>query len=188
MTLYMKYVTIALLFVSAPAFSKSLTSFDGWIPSGWKFISTTTGDLNKDGIEDAVLVLEKMDTANLKPNNALGVSILNVKPRRLLVLLKTHGTYRKILNKDNLLPSENDEDSPCLEYPLIEQGGISIRSGKLAITLGAFLGCGSYGVNRRTFTFRLENTRLRLIGYDYSEFSRSSGAASEHSINYLTGK
>ena len=188
MTPYIKYITIVLLIVSSPAFSKSLNSFDAWIPSGWKLISTTIGDLNKDGVEDAVLILEEMNPANFKPNKMLGPSVLNVNPRRLLVLLKTHGAYRKILSKDSLLPSANDEDSPCLDDPLMEQGGISIRNGKLAIRLGTFLYCGSYGVNYRTFTFRLENTRFRLIGYDYSEFSRSSGEASECSINYLTGK
>ncbi len=189
MTSYMiKYITISLLFFSSPVLSKSLNSLDVSIPSGWKLISTTTGDLNKDGVEDAVLVLEEINPANLKPNKILEPSVLNVNPRRLLVLLKTHGAYREILSKDSLLPSANDEDSPCLDDPLIEQGGISIRNGKLAIRLGTFLYCGSYGVNHRTFTFRLEKTRFRLIGYDYSEFSRSSGEASECSINYLTGK
>jgi len=58
----------------------------------------------------------------------------------------------------------------------------------IVIEQGTWLSCGSYGVTHEKFTFRFENMRFRLIGYDYSEFSRSTGEQSKFSINYLTGK
>lgn len=185
---HIKYVALALALAAAPAFSRTPGSFDTWIPTGWKLISTATGDLNRDGIEDAALVLEETNPSNLKPNDGLGAPVLNLNPRRLLVLVGTSNGYRKIFSKDGLLPSEHDDGNPCLADPLLEQGGISVSNGKFIVELGTWLSCGSYGVTHSKFTFRLDNERFRLIGYDYSEFSRSTGEASEISINYLTGK
>ena len=185
---HIKYVTLTLLFVATSVFSESSASFDAWVPAGWKLILTATGDLNRDGIEDAVLVLEQTNPSNLKPNEGLGVSVLNVNPRRLLILLKTPNGYRKVLSRDDLLPSENNEVSPCLDDPLLGEGGISVSSGRLIVDLRTWLSCGSWEVTHRTFTFRLENTRFRLIGYDYWEFARNTGERYEYSINYLAGK
>ncbi|MDR2872135.1 MAG: hypothetical protein LBV45_06370 [Xanthomonadaceae bacterium] len=188
LTLYIKYITLTLLFVAVPALSETSSSFNAWIPKNWELIATATGDLNRDGIEDAVLILEQTDPANLVSNEGLGSSILNLNPRRLLILLKTPEGYQQALSRDNLLPSQNDNDAPCLADPLLEEGGISISDGKLMIQLGAWLSCGGWGVSHETFTFRLENARFSLIGYDYSTFARNSGEASEESINYLTGR
>jgi hypothetical protein len=184
----MKYAMLTLVFFATPVFSAPPNTFSAWVPKGWKLIATATGDLNRDGIEDAALVLEQTNPANLVSNESLGASFLNLNPRRLLILFKTPEGYRKILSRDNLLPSQNDVDAPCLADPLLEEGGISISDGKFFIRLGSWLSCGSYGVTHETFTFRFDNARFRLIGYDYSEFSRSSGEASEDSVNYLTGK
>jgi hypothetical protein len=184
---HIKYVAFVLFFVATSAVSESSASFDAWVPAGWKLILTAAGDLDRDGISDAVLVLEQTNPANLKPHEGLGTSVLNVNPRRLLILLKTSDGYRNILSRDDLLPSENSEVSPCLDDPL-QEGGISVSSGKFIVELRAWLSCGSWGVTHRKFTFRLENNRFRLIGYDYREFSRSTGEGSEDSINYLTGK
>jgi len=186
---HIRHIALALLFIATPALSESSDYFNAWVPAGWKLILSATGDLNRDGIEDAVLVLEETNPANFKPNEGLGAPVLNVNPRRLLILLKTPDGYRKVSSRDNLLPSEHDEDSsPCLADPLLEQGGISISDGRLIVKLGTWLSCGSSGVTQQKFTFRLENDRFRLIGYDHSSFSRSTGEASEDSINYLTGR
>jgi hypothetical protein len=179
---------LALVLVSAPAFSESSSVFNDWIPKDWKLVATAIGDLNQDGMEDAVLVLEQTNPANLVSNESLGASVLNLNPRRLLILFKTSEGYREILSRDHLLPSQNDADDPCLADPLLEEGGISISDGKIFIRLGSWSSCGSYGVTHETFTFRFESARFRLIGYDYSDFSRNSGEASEDSVNYLTGK
>jgi len=179
------YALCGLLFVTSPLLAKSV---DSWIPKGWKQVTTATGDLNKDGSDDEVVVLEKTDPANLKANDAMGAPVLNLNPRRLLVMFKTAEGYQQQLSRDDLLPSEHNADVPCLADPLLDQGGIAITKGKLIIRLGTWLSCGSYSVTNSSFTFRLEGSRLRLIGYDYQQFSRNSGEIYEESINYLTGK
>ncbi len=179
---------LLLFFLAAPAFAGDAHPFSEWIPKGWKLIAHKSGDLNRDGLDDAVLVAEQTDPAKLRKNNeSLGASTLNLNPRRLIILFKTPNGFRTILDRDNLLPSEHNEDVPCMADRL-DGGGVSIKRGNLAIGLHTWLSCGSYGVTHETFTFRPEGSRFRLIGYDCSEFSRNSGEQSDFSINYLTGR
>ena len=184
----MKYAYIALL-LSASAFCE-LSDAATWtdrVPVGWKMILSVTGDLNQDGKDDAVLVLEEENPANRKPNEAMGTPTLNLNPRRLVVLFKTMSGYRQIVSTDRFLPSESDEESLCLSDPLSE-GGVRIQHGLLRVALHYWLSCGSYGVTHRTFSFRYVKTRFRLVGMDSWGFMRNSGDGSQDSINYLTGK
>lgn len=188
MKLFVRYVLLGLLLVAGPVVASAETALAAWVPAGWKQVARATGDLTKDGADDEVLVLEQTAAANLKLNDSLGASQLNLNPRRLLILANTAAGYQPLLSRDDLLPSEHDAEAPCLADPLLEQGGIAVRGGKLMITLGYWLSCGSYGVTTNHFTLRLEGQRLRLIGYDMQSFSRNSGEISETSINYLTAK
>lgn len=185
----MKTLLILLLFfLTAPAFAGDTHPFAEWIPEGWKLIAHTSGDLNRDGFEDVALVAERTDPAKYRQNReSPGASVLNLNQRRLIILFGTPGGFRKIFGRDDLLPSEHDEEVPCLADRL-NGGGVSIKRGNLVIELHTWLSCGSYGVTHETFTFRPEGARMRLIGYDCSEFSRSSGEQADFSINYLTGR
>ena len=179
---------LLLAFLAAPAFAGTPDAFAQWVPNGWKLKSHHTGDMNRDGIDDVVLVTEETDPANFKKNpEPLGPETLNLNPRRLIILLSSPNGLKEVLSRDNLLPSQNEENMACLADPL-ENGGLSIVRGSLVIELGTWLSCGSYGVAHETFTFRLQGTRFHLIGYDRSESSRSTGERSEFSTNYLTGK
>ncbi|AVU11553.1 MULTISPECIES: hypothetical protein [unclassified Halomonas] len=181
-------LAVALCLATGSAFAEPPDRFDSWIPSGWKLVSSATGDLNHDGADDAVLVVEEVNADNLLANDGFGPSVLNLNPRRLMVLFNDQGDYHEFMSRDNLLPSEHSQETPCLEDPLLSEGGVSIERGRILIELGTWLSCGSYGVSRQTFTFRLESEQFRLIGYDHSEFSRNSGDVTELSVNYLTGK
>lgn len=184
----MKHLVLLLfLSFSTPVFAENAASWAPWIPAGWGLLSSATGDLNKDGVKDAVLVLEEKNPAKIKPNDGLGATDLNLNPRRLLILFNTPQGYQKAFSSDRLLPTENDADSPCLEDPLAAKQ-VSVSRGVLILNLNYWLSCGSYGVTNHSLTFRYENSRFRLIGFDTTSFSRSSGDQSEISINYLTGK
>lgn len=180
--------TLLLLLLAGPALAGNTTAFNPWIPKGWKLLTSATGDLNQDGIDDAVLVLEETNRKNLRKNDNLGAPELNLNPRRLLVLFGKPDGYQKILSRDRILPSEHNAESTCLADPLMESGGISITGGKLIIELGMWLSCGSWGVSQEKYTLRYENERFRLIGADYRDSTRNTGEASETSINFLTGK
>lgn len=185
----MKAIFLIVLFWNAAAFAKTpdSVSWQEWIPPGWKLIRSAAGDLNQDGKDDAALILEKDDPAKRRPNSEMGAPVLNLNPRRIVILFQTAGGYRKVVSTDDFLPSEHDAESPCLS-DLLEEGGVQINRGLLKIDLHYWLSCGSSDVTHNTLTFRHENGRLRLIGLDAWDFSRSSGERTESSTNYLTGK
>jgi hypothetical protein len=117
----------------------------------------------------------------------LGESVLDTNPRRLLVLVNKGGRQELAASSDSVIPPAGSEDNACLADPM-EEGGVSIARGALRVSMQNWLSCGSYGVTNRSFTLRLERGRLRLIGYDRLDFSRSSGEGERLSVNYLTGR
>ena len=47
-------------------FPKKADKIEDFIPKGWKSIIVKKGDLNKDKIDDVVLIIEKNDPKNFK--------------------------------------------------------------------------------------------------------------------------
>lgn len=180
---------LLLFFSLGPAVAAAPDSFNRWVPKGWKLIHKASGDLNRDGVDDMVLVLENTSPAHFKKKEPgqFGPDTLNVNPRRIVVLLKAPQGFTEVLRRDDLLPTQHDENTPCLEDPLAN-GGVSIARGNLVIELQQWLSCGSYGVLGETFTFRLQGSRFQLVGYDRSESSRNIGNRSHTSTNFLTGQ
>ena len=171
----------------ASGVAADVSPFSAWVTKGWVLEKSINGDLDVDGVDDAVLVLLQNDRRKRKRNQGLGALELDTNPRRLLVLLKSAEGYRKVADNARFLPPQNDEETPCLADPL-EEGGVAISRGLLRIELHHWLSCGSWGVSHSTFLFRLEGGRLRLIGMDGYEYMRNSGERSESSVNFLTGK
>ena len=184
-----------LLFSSILAASSSLVSADSnikanyqsFIPKNWKVLAKAQGDLNHDHLADLALIIEDTDPKNIVSNDHLGSSKLNLNPRKLLILFKNNNGYQLIATNSSL-PSEGDIDSPCLADPLGENDPLEIKNGLVKIALHYWLSCGSWYVTNHTYTFRYQNQVFKLIGYDNDDFHRASGAITEQSINFLTGK
>jgi hypothetical protein len=168
-----------------PKFGSSLKSF---VPKGWKTILQQNGDLNKDGLADHAIVIECTDAENFLKNDGLGVERLNLNPRLLLIVFKiSANSYRLVsIANSNFIPSANDADNSCLSDPLLQDGGISIENGLLIVSFQYFYSCGSWYVTNKNYTFRFQNQKFELIGYDDSDFHRSSGEKSSTSINFST--
>ena len=157
-----------------------------FVPQGWTVLETASGDLNRDGKIDAALIIQQNNPNNIKSHEGLGSDRLNLNPRKLLILFQTAQGYQLITENDSL-PTENDEESPCLADPL-EDGGMSITKGLLKINLHYWLSCGSWYVTNNSYTFRYQNNNLSLIGFDSNDFHRASGDITERSINFSTSK
>lgn len=160
-----------------------------FIPKGWKKILESTGDLNKDGLADKAIVIENMDARNVIANESFGPKQLNLNYRILLVLFKTSAdSYQLAVKNYGFIPSENQEESPCLADPLMPEGGISIEKGLLIIHYQYFYSCGSWHITNKDYTFRFQQQKFLLIGYDDYSLHRSSGDQYITSINFLTKK
>lgn len=171
--------------VQLPPHGKDTLAF---VPKAWRIVTRTTGDLNKDGKDDIVLVIENTNKENFIENESLGARLLNVNPRYLVILFKDNEGYRLAALNKSFIPPENDEGATCLADPLLQDGGIGIKNGVLSVDLNYWLSCGSYGVSHSTYKLRWQNDQFTLIGYDSSEYSRSLGDKSSESINFITKK
>lgn len=77
--LFIFTITASAAFAAQPAISKSGDNLNVFVPAGWKIMEEAKGDLNKDGIPDAVLILK--NSAEEKD----GVNTTDM--RRLLVIV-----------------------------------------------------------------------------------------------------
>nr|WP_252718198.1 hypothetical protein [uncultured Acinetobacter sp.] len=177
---------LSVSFTTVTFASSDQKNYQQFIPKDWKIIEIARGDLNHDGMEDIVLVIEENNRKNIIHNNGFGSPNLNTNPRALLVLFKIAQGYQ-LISKNKKLPSENDADSPCLADPL-DDGAVTIAKGILKINLHYWLSCGSWYVTNNTFSFRYQNQGFKLIGFDQMSFHRASGEKSSLSINFSTGK
>jgi hypothetical protein len=167
---------------------KTVFKISDFVPAKWKIIAEAKGDLNKDGLVDVALVIENTDSKNFISNaDRLGRDTLNINPRMLMVLFKqNNGKYLLAARNTGFVPSENDDESPCLADPIGETGGIEIKKGVLIVSFQYWLSCGSYGVNTNSYTFRYQDKKFALIGLDEHYYSRASGEITKMSINFST--
>lgn len=157
-------------------------------PKGWRVLLSADGSIFGPKTNDAVLVIEETDPANVVSNDRLGASQLNTNPRALLILAGKGDSYVVASRDDGFLPSEGDPESSCLADPLMEGPGIEIKKRVISISLNYWYSCGSWYVNQDTSKFRVEKGRLRLIGQEGWSFHRASGMGSRTSVNFLTGR
>lgn len=158
----------------------------GFVPSGWRLESQAADDLNGDGRPGLVLVLRQNDPANIVRNDdGLGENPLDANPRILAVAFaREDGGYALALQNHSLIPRH---DIPTVE-DMLDEGGVSIQRGALRVTLHSWANAGSWSMGNTTYTFRWQNERFELIGYDSESVMRNSGASESLSINYSTGK
>lgn len=178
---------ISSIYVFGENFPQKAKTVNDFIPKGWKKILTTNGDLNKDKLEDTVIVIEKEDKKNIKKNDVLGPDYLNLNPRILLVLFKQKdGTYILASKNDKgFIQSENDEENPTLMDTL---NGINIKNNILRINFSYFLSAGSWWTSTNVYIFRFQNNVFELIGYESNAYMRNTGEEEGTSINFSTNK
>jgi hypothetical protein len=159
-----------------------------FVPQGWKKIALANGDLNKDGVDDFILIVENKSTLNLKKNTALGSDTLNLNPRILIILFgELYGGYKTAEVNKNIIPTASSEETPCLADPM-DEGNLEVKKDVLLLKLQYWLSCGSWSVTNKTYTFRYQHNQFELIGYDETSFQKSTGETTDKSINFSTKK
>ncbi|WP_338948398.1 hypothetical protein [Fusobacterium nucleatum] len=178
---------ISSIYVFGENFPQKAKTVNDFIPKGWKEILTTNGDLNRDKLEDTVIVIEKEDKKNIKKNDGFGPEELNLNPRILLVLFKQKdGTYVLASKNDKgFIKSEGNDDNPALMDTLDD---IIIKNNVLKIVFNYFMSAGSWWTSTNVYIFRFQNNVLELIGYESNAYMRNTGEEEGTSINFSTNK
>jgi hypothetical protein len=161
-------------------------SAEAFAPMGWRVELKASGDLNKDGVDDLALVIRQSDPKNVLTNAGPGVPKLNTNPRILAVAFgKADGGYDLAIQNHTLIPRTTE---PNLDDYLTEGGGIAIERGTLQVKLHLFASAGGWSMGTVGYTFRFQNGRFELIGYDSDMTQRNIGETTEISVNYSTGR
>ena len=178
---------ISSIYIFGENFPQKAKTVSDFIPKGWKEILTTNGDLNRDKLEDTVIVIEKEDKKNIKKNDGFGPEELNLNPRILLVLFKQKdGTYILASKNDKgFIKSEGNDDNPALMDTLDD---IIIKNNVLKIVFNYFMSAGSWWTSTNVYIFRFQNNVLELIGYESNAYMRNTGEEEGTSINFSTNK
>jgi len=195
------FAFIAALAVTAPAAAQDLDippariptlpatvlNLDGLIPAGWRMETKALGDLDGDGVTDVAMVVQGADRALVLANEGFGSERLDTNPRMLVVALgRKGGGYRVLVQNATLIPRHT---MPTMSDPFDwEAGGLAIHGRTIRVRLELFMNAGGWGMSNTTYSFRWQNNRLELIGYDLNETQRNSGETRSVSINYSTGK
>mgnify|MGYP000922746037 FL=1 len=178
---------ISSIYIFGENFPQKAKTVNDFIPKGWKEILTTNGDLNRDKLEDTVIVIEKEDKKNIKKNDGFGPEELNLNPRILLVLFKQKdGTYVLASKNDKgFIKSEGNDDNPALMDTLDD---IIIKNNVLKIVFNYFMSAGSWWTSTNVYIFRFQNNVFELIGYESNAYMRNTGEEEGTSINFSTNK
>lgn len=176
----MKKIFIAfLLALNTVVFGQQKNEPTDFIPEGYVLFDTVYGDLNKDGVDDCVLIIKGTDKEKFFMDKYRGE--LDRNRRGLVILFKKKGNYELVLKNEDCFSSEN-EDGGVYYAPELE---VSIKKGNLYIS---YLH-GRYG--GWLYNFRYKENDFDLIGFEQSSRSLYESewvTFDERSINFLTHK
>lgn len=171
--------------VSYPPLPAAGAAAQDFVPRGWRIQTRADGDLDGDSTADLALVLRSDDPANVILET-MCEERFDTNPRILAILLaKPSGGYRLAAENHALIPRR---ENPCEVDPFSDPGQMAIERGSLRIDLERMMSAGGWDAGTASFKWRWRDDALRLIGFDYSNVRRNTGALALLSINYSTGR
>ncbi len=150
-----------------------------FVPKGFVVAEKIQGDLNKDGVNDCVLLIKGTDKKQIVKDEYRGE--LDRNRRGIIVLFRKNDQYEQVMKNDACFSSEN-EDGGVYYAPELS---IEILKGNLIISYAH----GRYGAWK--YIFRHQNTDFELIGYDanyQNNLDTDYVTFDEASINLLSKK
>lgn len=152
-----------------------------FVPDRWELMDSTRGDLNKDGAEDIVFVLQSRDSIP-----AEDYWRIPDYPRMMGIAFwdsETNGYKLEVQSNEFVITQEGNG---AMEEPFRWVGIGS--NGTLNFSFDSWYSMGSWYTETSTYIFRYQNNRFELIGQELTSFHRASHATTNVSINYSTRK
>lgn len=163
------------------------SKLNSFVPKGWKIIENEKGDLNKDGISDVALVLQKTDPSLIEK---MEYGTIDRNPRSLIILFGTskNDCFELILrNNTFILANDNEGMEDPFENADIGKN-IYIKNGTLTLNFKEFHTAGSWMTGQYTYIWRFQDGSFKLIGAESNSFHRANGEATDLSVNFSTRK
>ena len=145
-----------------------------FIPKGYKLFEKISGDLNKDGLEDCVLIIKATRKDGFERDYE--GKLIDRNRRGIIVLFSEEKGYKVAVKNYNCFSSENEDGGNYFSPEL----GVIIKDSKLYLHYYH----GRYGYWE--YCFRYQNSDFMLIGYEASH-DRGPVVLFKTSINFLTG-
>lgn len=155
------------------------------VPKGWKLLESSQGDLNKDGLSDVAIIVEKLKS-DIVVKADDGKAIHN-HPRQLMVFFKSTKGYQLIAS-NKTIPVAETQNSCIEDFLANTESPIEIKNGVLTAHFSYFLSCGGWESPQHTFRFRWQQNQFKLIGFDYFSYARNTGEQTASSYNFSTLK
>ena len=172
--------------VNAQNFKRSGASAKDVTPKGWRIDCEPTGDLNKDGLADLV-IMATPDSAVHIVKRTDGSIYNNNQPVLAIYWGKADGTY--------VLFKEYPKELPILDDDLMTMEGLMMdNTNKVTITDRGVLRIENHSDQAGSIVmdieelYRYQNGDFELIGKLDSDYDRDTQSFNEASYNYSTGK
>jgi hypothetical protein len=169
--------------VNYPTIAAEAATPEGFVPKGWRLETKATGDLNRDKLPDAALVLHMDSPANRIAPSWNPDARYDTNPRMLVVAFaRPAGGFELAAADHKLIPRL---ENPNQDEPFDE---LAIENGTLRVSIHLFLSAGGWRMGGFVYRFLWQDGGFKLIGYDRNTVMRNSGELEEVSINFLTGR
>ena len=164
--------------VQAQELQKQGRGVEDLVPKGWEH-TEATGDLNKDGIADLVVVATPDFKEHTKTRDDGFMYNFN-QPLLVVYFGTAEGKLQLWRQYDQVIPARPDE------YVSIDANLTITEKGVLRISLETFASMGGWGTEHSNFSYRYQDGDFYLIGKENQSMSRNTGEMETTSENYLT--
>ena len=167
------------LCTQAQSLKRQGTAVSDIVPKGWE-VNQATGDLNKDGIDDLVLVVKPDFSENTKTRDDGYVYNFN-QPILAIYFGAPNGSFKQWNEYHDVI--EADGEGVSVDVALVVT-----KRGTLSLTTEIFHSMGSWGNDKYTYVYRFQHGDFYLIGKQTECMMRNTGEIEIVSDNYLTWK
>lgn len=156
-----------------------------FVPQGWTIHDSAIGDLNKDGLPDAALILQHK---TLVTRTDEGQKIKS-QPRILAILFKSGATggFELKEQSNTFIPEDQDleNDEEELNDPFLQ---LEVKRGLLVLGFQESYKTSTNYSTGTEYKFRYNGQEFQLIGADFTRIYRMDFELEQYSYNFLTKK